>query len=560
MSKKITIDPVTRIEGHLRIDVEVDNDRVTNAWSSAQMFRGIETILKGKRPEDAWSYAQRFCGVCTTVHAIASIRSVENALNVQVPLNGQYLRNLMIAMHSMQDHIVHFYHLSALDWVDITSCLKADPKKTSLLAESMSDFGGHGVDDFKNVQEKLKHFVDSGRLGIFASGYWGHQAMKLSPEENLLLFSHYLTALDYQKKAAQAVAVIGGKNPHIQNLVVGGVATAVNMDNMATLNVERLSLIRKKLGEVKKFIDKVYMNDLVLLANRYREWFDIGRSVGNYIAVPEYPLDTNSKEFLIQGGIFFNGEQNIHHRILDHSDDYLINNITESSEFAWYNNPAPLHPWDGSSDPRFTGYDYDSKYTWCKAPRFKEKAIETGPVAQILAGYHTGNEFIKREIDFYNSTLSIDNSKYNSTMGRLLARGYRAKFSAETAEHFLDKLIENIAAGDSDYANPTEIPSGEYKGVGFHEAPRGMLSHFIHIKDKKIENYQAVVPSTWNASPRDENGVMGPYENSLINTQLAETEKPLEILRTIHSYDPCIACAVHAVDPDGGDIVKVKVL
>jgi len=560
MSKKITIDPVTRIEGHLRIDVEVDNDRVINAWSSAQMFRGIETILKGKRPEDAWSYAQRFCGVCTTVHAIASIRSVENALNVQVPLNGQYLRNLMIAIHSMQDHIVHFYHLSALDWVDITSCLKADPKKTSLLAESMSDFGGHGVDDFKNVQKKLKHFVDSGRLGIFASGYWGHQAMKLSPEENLLLFSHYLTALDYQKKAAQAVAVIGGKNPHIQNLVVGGVATAVNMDNMATLNVERLSLIRKKLGEVKKFIDKVYMNDLVLLADRYREWFDIGQSVGNYIAVPEYPLDIHSKEFLIQGGIFFNGEQNIHHKILDHSDDYLINNITESSEFAWYNNPAPLHPWEGSSDPRFTGYDHDSKYTWCKAPRFKEKAIETGPVAQILAGYHTGNEFIKREIDFYNSTLSIDNSKYNSTMGRLLARGYRAKFSAETAEYFLDKLIENIAAGDSDYANPTEIPSGEYKGVGFHEAPRGMLSHFIHIKNKKIENYQAVVPSTWNASPRDENGVMGPYENSLINTQLAETEKPLEILRTIHSYDPCIACAVHAVDPDGGDIVKVKVL
>ena len=560
MSKKITIDPITRIEGHLRIDVEVDNKRVTNAWSSAQMFRGIETILKGKRPEDAWSYAQRFCGVCTTVHAIASIRSVENALNVEVPLNGQYLRNLMIAMHSMQDHIVHFYHLSVLDWVDITSCLKADPKKTSLLAESISDFGGHGVGDFKNVQEKLKHFVDSGRLGIFASGYWGHQAMRLSPEENLLLFAHYLIALDYQKKAAQAVAVIGGKNPHIQNLVVGGVATAVNMDNMATLNVERLSLIREKLDEVKNFINKVYMNDLVLLANRYKEWFDIGRSVGNYIAVPEYPVDTYSKEFLIQGGIFFNEEQNIHHKILGHSDDYLINNITESSEFAWYKDPAPLHPWEVSSDPQFTGYDYNSKYSWCKAPRFKEKAIETGPVAQVLAGYYTGNKFIKDEMDFYNSTLSIDNSKYNSTMGRLLARGYRAKFSAETAGHFLDKLINNIAAGDSDYANPTKIPSGEYKGVGFHEAPRGMLSHFIHIKDKKIENYQAVVPSTWNASPRDENGVMGPYENSLINTKLAENEKPLEILRTIHSYDPCIACAVHAVDPDGGDIVKVKVL
>jgi len=560
MSKKITIDPVTRIEGHLRIDVEVDNNRVTNAWSSAQMFRGIETILKGKRPEDAWSYAQRFCGVCTTVHAIASIRSVENALNVEVPLNGQYLRNLMISMHSMQDHIVHFYHLSALDWVDIIACLKADPKKASLLAESISDFGGHGVDDFKNVQEKLKHFVDSGRLGIFASGYWGHQAMRLSPEENLLLFAHYLMALDYQRKAAQAVAVIGGKNPHIQNLVVGGVATAVNMDNMATLNVERLSLIREKLSEVKNFIDNVYMNDLVLLANRYSEWFDIGSSVGNYIAVPEYPVDTYNKDFLIQGGIFFNDEQNIHHKILDHSDDYLINNITESSEFAWYNNPAPLHPWEGSSDPQFTSYDYNSKYSWCKAPRFKEKAIETGPVAQILAGYHTGNKFIKKEMDFYNSKLSIDNSKYNSTMGRLLARGYRAKFSADTAVHFLDKLIDNIAAGDSEYANPTEIPSGEYKGVGFHEAPRGMLSHFIHIKDKKIKNYQAVVPSTWNASPRDENGVMGPYENSLINTKLADNEKPLEILRTIHSYDPCIACAVHAVDPEGGDIVKVKVL
>ncbi|HEY5973611.1 MAG TPA: nickel-dependent hydrogenase large subunit, partial [Geobacteraceae bacterium] len=244
MSTRITLDPITRIEGHLRVDVEVNGGQVSNAWSSAQMWRGIEVILKGRPPQDAWIYAQRFCGVCTTVHAISSIRSVEHALKVEVPLNAQYIRNMMIAQHSVQDHIVHFYHLSALDWVDVVSALKADPKKTAQIAQSISEWPGNSEKEFKAVKEKLQSFVNGGKLGIFASGYWGHPAMKLPPELNLLAVAHYLKALDYQRKAAQAVAILGGKNPHIQNLVVGGVATAVNLENMATLNMERIAYLR----------------------------------------------------------------------------------------------------------------------------------------------------------------------------------------------------------------------------------------------------------------------------------------------------------------------------
>jgi hydrogenase large subunit len=560
MSKRITLDPITRIEGHLRIDVEVSGGQVTKAWSSAQMWRGIEVILKGRPPEDAWSYVQRFCGVCTTVHAISSIRAVENALNVEVPLNAQYIRNMMIAQHSVQDHIVHFYHLSALDWVDIVSALKADPKKAAIIAQSMSEWPGNSEKEFKAVKEKLQSFVSAGKLGIFASGYWGHPAMRLEPEVNLIAVSHYLKALDYQRKAASAVAILGGKNPHIQNLVVGGVATAVNMENLATFNVERIAHLRSLMEESRDFVKQVYLPDVLAVASAYKDWFKYGAGVTNYLAVPEFPEDTKNTKFAINGGTIMGGDLKTFKPIVNHTDPYLLNNISEGVAHAWYEGAASHHPWDGETKPEYTDFQPEGKYSWCKSPRFEGKPMQVGPPAQVLAAYVSGHAPIKKLVDGVCSKLGVGPQVLHSTLGRIAARAIRAAYVADVSLEYLDKLVENVAKGDKTYANHTVIPKGQFKGVGFHEAPRGSLSHWMVIDDGKIKNYQAVVPSTWNASPRDEKGVAGPYEASLVGNPIANEEKPLEVLRTIHSFDPCIACAVHTIDPEGKEITKVKVL
>ena len=557
-TRTITLDPVTRIEGHLRIDAEVDNNQVTKAWSSAQMWRGLEIILKGKEPQDAWVLAQRICGVCTTVHAIASIRAVENALKAAVPMNANYIRNIIMAQHSVQDHVVHFYHLSALDWVDVLSALKADPKKTAQIAQSLSDWPGNSETEFKAVRDKLASFAAGGKLGIFSSGYWGHPAMKLSPEVNLMAVAHYLKALDYQRKAAQVQAIIGGKNPHIQNLVVGGVATAINVDNLATLNMERLTFMRTLMEETRDFVRQVYYPDLLAIASAYKEWFKYGAGVTNYLAVPEFPEDSANTKFSLPGGIITQGDMQKVRPVTSHNDDYLIDNIQESVAHAWYGGNASLHPWKGETKPDYTDFKPDGKYSWCKAPRLAGQPVQVGPLAQMLACYAAGNGRVKTLVDEANAKLGIGMGDYHSTMGRHLTRGMRACVMADISLEQLDKLIANIASGDQTYANPVEIPNGEFQGVGFHEAPRGTLSHWMVFKDKKIENYQAVVPTTWNASPRDEQGAMGPYEASLVGNPVAEPDKPLELLRTLHSFDPCIACAVHAVDPAGKEITRVK--
>jgi hydrogenase large subunit len=559
MPRTITLDPVTRIEGHLRIDVEVEGDHVTRAWSSAQMWRGIEVILKGRDPQDAWTYAQRFCGVCTTVHAISSIRAVEHALNVEVPINAQLVRNLMIAQHSVQDHLVHFYHLSALDWVDMVSALQADPSKTAQLAQSLSDWPGNSATEFKAVKDRLRAFVDGGKLGIFASGYWGHPAMKLPPEANLMALTHYLNAFDYQRKAAQAVAILGGKNPHIQNLVVGGVATAINPDNLATLNLERLAYMRSLMEEARNFVQQVYYPDVLAIAAAYKEWFGVGAGVTNYLAVPEFPQDTRNTRFGLAGGIISDGDlQNIR-VIKNHRDDYLISNIQESVARAWYEGADSLHPWKGVTQPNYTDFAADAKYSWCKAPRLAGQPVQVGPVAQILVNYAAGDARVRRLVDEANTKLSLTLKDYHSTMGRLLTRGMRAHLMADLSLEFLDQLTANLVGGDKAYANPTDIPNGEFQGVGFHEAPRGSLSHWMVIKNRKIDNYQAVVPTTWNASPRDEKGVAGPYEASLVGNPVVQPDKPLEVLRTVHSFDPCIACAVHTIDPSGSELTRVSV-
>ena len=566
MAQRITIDPVTRIEGHLRIDVEVEDGFVTNAWSSGQMYRGLENILKGRDPRDAWLFVQRVCGVCTTVHALASVRAVEDALGLEIPKNAQLVRNMVQTIHCLHDHIVHFYALSALDWVDVVSALDADPVKTAALADSLSDWSGNSPKRFQAVKDKLKGLVASGQLGPFANAYWGHAAMKLPPEANLMAVSHYLEALDYQRKATQALAIISGKNPHIQNLSVGGVTTAINPDSANALNMERIYYVKQLVQEVKGFIDMVYKTDVVAIGALYAEWIPYGNGVTNYMAAPDLFHDGSNTTADLPGGTIMDGDLSTVKPIEGISSQYFKDNVEESVARAWYEGDWSKHPWDSSTDPKPGEFDAEGRYTWLKAPRFQGKPMQVGPLAQMLVGYAQGHELTVKSIDSFLARISavagtnVGPTALLGTIGRHAARAVRAGMMAELALVNIDRLIDNIGKGDLEIFNPPVFPKGEQRGVGVHEAPRGLLSHWIVIQDGKIKNYQMVVPSTWNAGPRDAAGELGPYEASLIGNPIADPERPLEVLRTIHSFDPCIACAVHMLDPEGKEVVKVKAL
>ena len=566
MAKKIIVDPITRIEGHLRIDVEVDGGSITKAWSSAQMWRGIEVILKGRDPRDAWMFTQRICGVCTTVHAIASVRAVENALKLEVPLNAQYVRNMVVALHALHDHIVHFYVLSALDWVDVVSALNADPVKTASLAQSLSDWPGNSVKRFKGVKAKLKSLVDSGQLGPFANAYWGHSAMILPPEANLMAVSHYLEALDYQRKADQAIAILGGKNPHIQNLAVGGVTTAINPNRDGALNMDKLYWIKQLTEEVQSFIKQVYLPDVIAIGALNKDWLGYGKGVTNYLAVPDMPLDRAGTTFDLPGGTIFNADLGSLKEFTSFKDEYFRDNIKEHVARSWYQGDKDRHPFDGETIPNYSDFDPDGKYSWAKAPRFKDLPMQVGPLAQVLVGYAKGDKRIKGYVDDALSRASslagvhVGPQVLHSTLGRHLARSIRAAVLADLALEHWQLLVDNIGRGDLTIMYPPTFPAGEQQGFGFHEAPRGTLSHWIVIKDGQIKNYQCVVPSTWNAGPRDAHDAPGPYEASLVGNPIADHEKPLEVLRTVHSFDPCIACAVHLLRPEGGELSTVRAL
>jgi len=566
MAKRITIDPITRIEGHLRVDVEIENNAVSNAWASSTMWRGIEKILRGRDPRDAWLFTQRFCGVCTTVHAMASVRSVEDALKLEIPLNAQYIRNLILIAHALHDHIVHFYQLSALDWVDILQIPKADPAATSKLAETISPWTGNSKNLMKAAQDKVKGVAASGQLGIFANGYWGHPAMKLSPEVNLLAFSHYLQALDYQRKALQVVGMLGAKTPHVQTLTVGGVANAIDLDSPSALGEDTLAKIGTLLDEVVQFVREVYFVDVCAVAAMYPEWFKIGSGVKNYLAVPDLPLDSRGSSYDLPGGYIMQGNIGGVKSFQSASDQAFRDAVKEDIMHAYYKGDKALHPWSGETEPAFTGWNAEGKYSWVKSPRFNGEPMQVGPLAQVLVGYAQGHELTKKYTNMAIEKVASIGGPHatpdalHSTLGRHAARAIRACMLAELAQKHLQLLNDNIAKGDYTVFNAPVLPSHEVQGVGTHEAPRGTLSHWIVIKDQKIKNYQAVVPSTWNAGPRDEKGAHGPYEASLLHTPIADAELPLEVLRTIHSFDPCMACAVHTFDPTGRNIAKVKVL
>ena len=566
---RVIVDPVTRIEGHLRIEAEVDGGVVRDAWSSSTMFRGIELILKGRDPRDAWAFTQRICGVCTTVHAIASIRAVENAIGSAPPPNVRLLRNLIIAAQCVQDHVVHFYHLHALDWVDIVSALSADPAKTSSLAQSLSDWPLSSPTYFAGVRDRVKAFVERGQLGPFANAYWGHPAYRLPPEANLMAVAHYLEALDWQREFIKLHAVLGGKNPHLQSFLVGGMSTPIDPNSQSALNAGTIAELKQLVARARDFVVRVYIPDLLAVAGFYKDWAGHGKGVGNYLVYGEYPDDdTATPALFLPGGV-------IRARDLSKLETFDPSKVTEYVSHSWYDyekgDGVALHPSEGETSPNYTGptppyerLDTDKKYSWLKSPRYADEPMEVGPLARMLVAYVAGQPRVKALVDGVLKALGVGPEALFSTLGRVAARGIETQVLAEKMDQWVDALAANMAAGDlrihdTSKWEPSSWPS-EAVGAGFHEAPRGALAHWVNIGNGLIRNYQCVVPSTWNAGPRDAKGRRGPYEEALIGTPVADAERPIEILRTVHSFDPCMACGVHVVDATHRTLSSVRVV
>jgi len=499
------------------------------------------------------------------------VRAVEDALKIKVPNNARILRNIIEAIQYVQDHVIHFYHLHALDWVDVVSATTADPKATSALAQSISDWPKSSEDYFQGIKDRLITYVQSGQLGPFANAYWGHPAYKLPPEANLMAVAHYLEALDWQRDVIRAHALLGAKNPHLQTYLVGGMSTPIDPTSQSAINADTIITLKELFTRAKAFVDKVYLPDVLAVAPFYLDWAAVGGGAGNFLSYGDFD-QADGSYWLPQGYIL--GK--------DLSKVYPLKNeqITEHVAHSWYNyddEKKGLHPWDGETKPNYTGptppYKFlntDEKYTWMKAPRIDTHAMEVGPLARMLVAYASGHQRVKEVVDSVLGALSksagatIGPEALFSTLGRTAARCIETVIVAEKLNEWVDELVANIKSGDTkthagEMWDPNNWPDEEIMGWGHTEAPRGALGHWVRIKDKKIVNYQAIVPSTWNCSPRDAKGEMGPYESALVGTPVAVPDQPLEILRTVHSFDPCMACGVHLLDIQGNEISKVSV-
>jgi [NiFe] hydrogenase large subunit/hydrogenase large subunit len=566
---KVVVDPITRIEGHLRIEAQAEDGRITGAWATSTQFRGLELVMQGRDPRDAWAFAQRICGVCTVVHAVASCRAVEDALDIRIPANANIIRNMVHGMQLVQDHVIHFYHLHALDWVDVVSALRANPADTAAVAKSLSPWPNNSETYFREVQARVRAFVDSGQLGIFANGYWGHPAYKLPPAVNLLALAHYLEALDWQRDVIRLHTVFGGKNPH-PNFLVGGMACAINLDGRATINAERLTDIHDMIARARRFVEEVYFPDLLAIAGFYKDWAAIGAGAGNYLACGEFPesdvRDTASLYF--PRGIILGKD-------LGNVLPYDHKRVQEYINSSWYEyskgDEAGLHPWEGETKPKYSGpktpWTYlqgEKKYSWMKVPRYDGRPMEVGPLARVLVANAAGHADVQALVKRVTNALGVPPQALCSTLGRVAARGIETVLIARRLSHWYDALVARIKSGDTATFNgarwePAKWPA-KAQGYGYLDAPRGALGHWVVIENQKIARYQCVVPSTWNCSPRDGKGVPGPYEAALMdNHPLVKPEQPLEILRTVHSFDPCMACGVHVLDATGALVTKVQV-
>ncbi|MGE5143874.1 MAG: nickel-dependent hydrogenase large subunit [Acidobacteriota bacterium] len=568
-STRVVVDPITRIEGHLRIEAQAENGRITNAWATSTQFRGIEIIMQGRDPRDAWAFTQRICGVCTVVHAVASCRAVEDALDIKIPANANTIRNLIHGMQFVQDHVMHFYHLHALDWVDVVSALSANPADTAAIAKKISPWPNNSETYFREVQNRVKTFVSGGQLGIFTNGYWGHPAYKLPPAVNLLGVAHYLEALDWQRDVIRLHTIFGGKNPH-PNFLVGGMASAINLDGRVTINAAKLADIHDMIGRARRFVEEVYWPDLVAIAGFYKEWGAIGGGTGNYLACGEFPetdvRDLNSLYF--PRGIVLNKD-------LSKVVPYDQNQVKEFINSSWYEyskgDGAGLHPFEGETKAKYAGpktpWTYlqgEKKYSWMKAPRYDGKPMEVGPLARMLVAYAAGHNDVRELVKAVLDTLNVGPAALFSTLGRVAARGMETVLLARRLEVWYGQLVDRIKNGDvrtfdNSKWDPEKWPA-KAQGYGYLDAPRGALGHWVQIENQKISRYQCVVPSTWNCSPRDGQGQPGPYEAALMDHHpLVDAERPIEILRTIHSFDPCMACGVHVLDATGREVTSVRV-
>lgn len=551
-SGPVVVDPLTRIEGHLRIEVEVEKGKVKDVRSCGTLFRGLEMILKGRDPRDVQHFTQRTCGVCTYTHALASTRALEdaifNATHKDIPANATYIRNLVLGQLFLHDHIVHFYHLHALDWVDVTSALQADPSKAASLANSISSRPTK-AEDLRAVQDKLKAFVASGQLGPFTNAYFlgGHPAYYLEPEANLVATAHYLEALRVQVEAARGMAVFGGKNPHPQFLVAGGVTC------YDALTPERIKEFEEIYKKTAAFVRDVYIPDLLLVAGAYKDWAGIG-GTHDFMTMGDFPKAGGERKLesrWLKPGIIYN-------RDLAHVQDFDPTKISEHIRHSWYDGDKADNPYDEKTEPKFTHMGDKDRYSWLKAPRYDEHSTETGPLACVLVNYAKGNPDIKPLVDMVLQKLSVGPEALFSTLGRTAARGIETLAIANKMASMLEEFKDNIRS-DKQIVEDLEVPQ-ESKGVGFVEAPRGGLSHWIRIEKGRVGNFQLVVPTTWNLGPRDANNVLGPCEEALMGTPIADPKRPVEILRTVHAFDPCIACAVHVIDGETNEVRKFKVL
>lgn len=569
-SKRVVIDPVTRIEGHLRLEIEAGDGVIQNAWTSTTQYRGIELIACKRDPRDVWAFVERICGVCTGTHAIAALAAVEDALHYPVPVQARLMRDLISGALGIQDHVIHFYQLQALDWVDVVSALKADPHETSKLAQSLSDWPLSSAGYFANVQKKLKDSIANGQYSIFTNGYWGHPAYKLPPEVNLLAVAHYLQALVWQRDMIKIHTILGGKNPH-PHFLVGGMACSINLDNDQAINQYSISHLKQLVKSSHDFIHKVYYPDVVAIAGFYKDYASIGASNPNLFCTGD-PGEINTGapagKGMIKPGVLLNGD---YHTVHDFDQDKIKEFVTS----AWYTygtkEDIGLAPYDGQNMIDYTGpkppYKWlsdNDKYTWVKAPRYDGHAMAVGPNARMMIGYAQGVAPIVERVNAACDQWGLprDNAFMNSTLGRVYGRALDALINVDMMVSQLDEMVDRIRHGETSTFNPDKWEPSTWpsscKGVGWVEAPRGSLSHWVRIENGQTINYQAVVPSTWNSSGRDAQGQMGPFEYSLAhggNHPLIDPSRPVEPLRTIHSYDPCQSCAVHLFDVAGNPII-----
>jgi len=478
------------------------------------------------------------------------VRAVESAVGVKIPKNARLIRNLLHGAQFQHDHLVHFYHLHALDWVDIVSALKADPAKTASLADNVSNANVGGAAYFKNVQQRIQTFVDSGQLGPFSNAYWGHSAYKLPPEANLMASAHYIEALRLQARTARMHAIFGAKNPHLQSLCVGGVTCVKD------LTPDRIAEFLYLWKESQAFIKNVYIPDLVAVASFYKDWGAIG-GTSNFLAWGEFPQnDDEVGSLLMPRGVIIN-------RDLAGVKMARQARVTEDVSRAWYEPGDAKHPYQGETKPLKKNPAYkpgDGKYSWFKAPRYDGEACEVGPLARVFVAYAKGDKTVKALVDGTLQKLGVPVTALFSTLGRTAARGLETVAVGDAMEGWIMALVGNIKSGDTATVAQWDWPAGSSMGVGLNDVPRGSLGHWIEIEDKKIKNYQYVVPSTWNLGPRDAKGKMGPVEEALIGTPVADPKRPLEILRTVHSFDPCVACGVHVIDPDSNEVYKIRAI